>query len=394
MWGRALLPVIWDHSRIVTQAASSRFDIIVVGAGIAGASIAAQCAAHGSVLLIEAEDQPGYHATGRSVAFWAETYGGPGVQPLTSASGPTLAQPDPAFSERGFLSPRGALHIGRADDAPRRADMVASFADAGVRFHSVDGDDLRRIVPGLRTEYAIGLSEPSTADIDVAALHGAYLAVVKRAGGVLMTRAALRAARRDPRGWQVDTAAGSFSGDILVNAAGAWADDVARMAGVRPLGIAPLRRTVVQLRCTPGAPDDMPVIMDLALNFYFKPVGQGRIWLSPHDETPDMARDVAPEDMDVAIAIDRLEHVVDWKVAAVERKWAGLRSFAPDRLPVYGFDADMPGFFWFAGQGGFGIQTSPAAAQVGAALLGMPGAGVPAGVDAALYAPGRAALKG
>ena len=172
---------------------------------------------------------------------------------------------------------------------------------------------------------------------------------------------------------------------MLVNAAGAWADDVAMKAGATPLGIAPLRRTVVQLRTAPPAPADLPLVLDIEESFYFKPEA-GRLWLSPHDETPSPPCDAAPEDIDVAAAIARLATVVDWRIERLEHRWAGLRSFAPDRLPVYGFDSGAQGFFWFAGQGGFGIQTAPAAARLAAGLLLGEGWGE---VDPARYAPAR-----
>ena len=371
--------------------AVKRYDFLIVGGGMAGTSLGAELSALGSVLVIEAEDQPGYHATGRSVAFWAETYGGPGVQPLTSASGPLLAHPDLALSATGFMSPRGALHIGTAQDVGKRQAMIDGFAGAGVEFHALDAAALRARLPGLRSAYQTALAEPSTADIDVAALHAAYIAQLRRAGGAVLTGTEFIAAERQGNGgWRVETRNGAFLAGVLVNAAGAWADEVARRSGVRPLGIQPLQRTVVQLRTDPGAANDMPVIMDLALQFYFKPVGQGRIWLSPHDETPVAPCDAAHEELDVAIAIDRFEHVVDWRIEAVERKWAGLRSFAPDRLPVYGYDSRVPDYFWFAGQGGFGIQTAPAAALLGAALAtGAPPAPPVAAIDPARYAPGR-----
>lgn len=368
-----------------------KYDFLVVGAGMAGASIGAELAAHGSVLVIEMEDQPGYHATGRSVAFWAETYGGPGVQPLTSASGPLLLTPDKDFSDASFLSPRGALHIGTDADAGKRQEMIDNFAGAGVEFAPLDRADLDARIAGLRPQYTIGLAEPSTSDIDVAALHGAYLAQLRKRGGELWTHCALVSAAQHADGiWQVETSGASCSAGLIINAAGAWADDVARACGVRPMGICPLQRTVVQLRTDPAAGADTPIIVDLALNFYFKPVGQGRIWLSPHDETPMPPGDAAPEELDVAIAIDRFEHVVDWRVEAVERKWAGLRSFSPDRLPVYGHDVRVPGFFWFAGQGGFGIQTAPAAARLGCGLvLGTEPDAAVAHINATPYSPAR-----
>lgn len=355
-------------------------DIAIIGAGMAGASLAAELAPHARVLILEAEDRPGYHATGRSAAFWSETYGGPAIQPLTSASGPVLA-------EGGFLAPLGSMHIGRANDAPAIDALLAKFEGSGIALHRIDPATL---LPGLRAEWTLGISEPSCSYIDVAALHAACLRDAQKAGAELLCRAALRSAEAVDHGWLLDTAAGACRADIIVDAAGAWADRVASMAGVRPLGIAPFRRTMAQIRTDPLAPEGMPHVADIGGSFYFKPEPGGRLWLSPHDEIATEPCDAAPEEIDVAIAIDRFEKVVDWRVAAVEHKWAGLRSFAPDRLPVYGFDPRAPGFFWCAGQGGFGIQTAPAAARLAAALIlgRTPHAGV-AGIDAAQYSPGR-----
>ena len=357
------------------------YDVAIVGAGIAGASLAAALAPHAAVVLLEAESAPGYHATGRSAAFWSETYGGPAIQPLTTASGPALR-------EGGWLEPLGSLHIGRAEDAARIEAFMAEFADSSV---TLEGRDPAAMIPGLRPEWTLGVWEPSCAYIDVGGLHGATLATARRHGAVVLTEAVLRtAARRDGR-WRIETAAaGAVEATLLVDAAGAWADAVAQRCGVAPLGIRAYRRTVVQLRTDPAPPAGTPHVADIAGRFYFKPEAGGRLWLSPHDETATDPCDAAPEEMDVAVAIDRFEGVVDWRVAAVERRWAGLRSFAPDRAPVYGFDAHAPGFFWCAGQGGFGIQTAPAAAALAAAVL-LERAPEPfvAGIDPVRYAPGR-----
>jgi len=364
-------------------------DILVVGGGIAGFSIAAGLAPHARVLLIEQEAQPAYHASGRSVAFWEESYGGPGVQPLTSASGPLLARPDPAFCEQSFLGPRGAIHIGRAADAPLAEAMRAEFAASGVALEPLGRAELAAALPGLRPDWTLGLAEPSCRDIDVAGLLAAYRRAARRAGLAEQMDTRLERARREGDGWLVETNTGSISCALIVDAAGAWADDVATRCGVAPIGITPYRRTVVQLRC-PDAPDHVPLVAGLAGDFYFKSDGPGRLWLSPHDETPDEARDVAPEEWDVAVAIDRFMAVMDWRIEAVEHRWAGLRSFAPDRLPVYGFDSAVPGFFWFAGQGGFGMQTAPAAALIGAALaLGHDLPPPVAAIDIGRYAPAR-----
>jgi D-arginine dehydrogenase len=365
-------------------------DVLIVGGGMAGVSLAAALAGRARVMLVEQEDQPGYHATGRSVAFWNESYGGPGVQPLTSASGPLLANPDPAFSNRPFLGPRGAVHIGRARDLGLAEAMTRDFASSGVEMVTLSDEALRDAVPGLRADWTIGLAEPSCADIDVAALLQAYRAAARHGGVEFALGERFISASPDGSRWRVRTDGGEISCAIIVNAAGAWADSVAAACGIAPLGITPLRRTVVQLRCE-GMPDDFPLVIDLGGAFYFKPESTGRLWLTPHDETPDIARDVAPEEIDVAIAIERFQTVVDWRIEAVERKWAGLRSFASDRLPVYGFDSRArAGFFWFAGQGGFGIQTAPAAALLGASLLLGEAKPMPvAAIDETLYAPDR-----
>lgn len=347
----------------------SHYDIAIVGAGMAGASLAAELAGHASVLLLEAESQPGYHSTGRSAAFWAESYGGPFVQPLTQASGPMLADPPKDFADASFLTPRGAVHIADEAGRPVLDALAAEFAGTGVRLEPLGRDRLGAMIPGLRPGREWGLYEPSCADIDVARLHGAYLKRARLRGAALIVDARLQAAEHGDGGWRLATSVGPFEADILVNAAGAWADQVAALAGERPLGVQPYRRTIAQLRTDPPAPASLPLVIDAAQLFYFKPEPGGRLWLSPHDETPCDPGDCAAEEYDVAVAIDRMEHVVDWQVERVERRWAGLRSFAPDRLPVYGFSASGRGFFWCAGQGGFGIQTAPAAARMAAALV-------------------------
>ncbi|HEX9932660.1 MAG TPA: FAD-dependent oxidoreductase [Allosphingosinicella sp.] len=361
----------------------TRFDVAIAGAGMAGASLAAELAPHVSVLLIEAEEHPGHHSTGRSAAFWSESYGGPLVQPLTTASGRFL-------EDGGFLRPRGALHL--ADEGGAAAldaldALEREFADSSVPLERLGRDELRRRVPGLRGGWSEALWEPSCADIDVARLHGAYLAAAKRSGARLVASAALERAERRGGVWHIGTRGGGFEAARLVNAAGAWADPVASACSVPQLGIRPYRRTLAQLRVDPPVPADLPLVIDARGRFYFKPEAGGRLWLSPHDETACEPCDCAAEEYDVALAIDRLERVVDWKVERVERSWAGLRSFAPDRLPVYGFDPAAEGFFWFAGQGGFGIQTAPAAARLGAALL--LGRAVEPGLDPRHYTPGR-----
>lgn len=358
-------------------------DIAIVGAGMAGASLAAMIGDRARVLVLEAESQPGYHATGRSAAFWQESYGGPGVQPLTTASGPWL-------EEAGMLHPRGTVHIADAEGLAALDGIATELAGCGIAHAPLDRAALEALVPGIRPAFAHGLAEPSCRDIDVGGLHALFLSLARRAGVTIMPHARVEEIARTSAGWRLITRAGEVRASVLVNAAGAWATAIARMAGATDIAVQPYRRTMVQLAIDPPAAPDRPLVMDARGRFYFKPEAGGRLWLSPHDEAAVDPHDVAAEELDVAIAIDRLQQAVDWQVVRRERAWAGLRSFAPDRLPVYGFDPRTPGFFWCAGQGGFGIQTSPAGAMLAAGLL-LHDAPAPlvAGIDPLRYAPDR-----
>lgn len=374
----------------MTDAPPSATDVLIVGAGIAGASLAAALAPWRRVLLAEAEDTPGYHATGRSAAFWHETYGGVRVQPLSIASFATLSNPPTEFADHGFLSPRAALTLGQRSEAAAVDAFTAEFVAKGVNVTRMTREEIVGKIPGVRPEWSEAAYEGACSDIDVGGLHAAYLRAAKRAGAVLATRAPLQFARRVGSGWDVRLGRQNVRAALIVNAAGAWADQVAAACGVAPLGIQPYRRTVIQLRLGVPVPADLPLVIHVGGEFYFKGESEGRVWLSPHDETPTDPHDAAPEEIDVAIAIDRMQSVVDWPIVAVERKWAGLRSFAPDRVPVFGADPHEPAFIWCAGQGGFGIQTSPAIAALLAAQLGAPPPGEAIGrIDPAPFAPSR-----
>ncbi len=351
------------------------FDIVIVGGGIAGASLGAELADTSKVLILEAEDQCGRHSTGRSAAFYLESYGGPEVAPLTVASGPVLAA-------GGFLHRRGAIHLGQGEWPQIPANVEA---------RRLERVEIEMMIPGIRPPWDRGLFEPGCADIDVARLHAAFLSAFRRAGGTVATRSEVVRARHSGEGWAIETAGGGpVRGTVLVNAAGAWADRIAELAGVEPLGFEPKRRTLVQARVGRGGLRDLPLIVDGGGSFYFKGEGDRSIWLSPHDETDCEPCDATPEEVDIATAIHRFEQVVDWPVEAVERSWAGLRTFAPDRLPVYGFDIRESGFFWCAGQGGFGIQTAPAAARLAAALItGAKPDPIVAAIDPAIFSPAR-----
>jgi D-arginine dehydrogenase len=355
-----------------------KYDFAIIGAGIAGASLAAELTPRGSVVLLEAEDQPGYHSTGRSAALWHETLGGPLIQPLTTAS-------FGALNDGGFLHARGSMSVAEPQNVGLLDQMEAEFSGT-VALQRMTHGDIRARIPRARPVLTAALLEPTCADIDVAALHAAVLARFRRGGGAVETSFRVDAIARTAKGWRISAGQRTIDATTIVNAAGAWADVVALLAGAKPLGLQPRRRTIAQVRVDgDDVPADLPMVTDIAGTFYFKPEGPNRLWICPQDETAVDPGDAAPEDIDVAIAIDRFESVTEWKVLAVERKWAGLRTFAPDRLPIYGFDPGVADFFWCAGQGGIGIQTSPAAAELCAALV----IGRTPEIDPAPYSPGR-----
>lgn len=365
------------------------FDVAIIGAGMAGASVAAELSPYCSVIMLEREAQPGYHATGRSAAFWDECYGGPLVQPLTRASHAFLFDPPADFASGTLLHQRGVLYLGREGEIGDLEAHVASFGDR-VKLEMLDRSALLRRITGLKPEWVAGVFGGDCSDIDVGALHSGYLRVAKRYGAQLRCDANVVALGYVGDHWQVDLGDTKVEARILVNAAGAWADPVATLAGANPLGLQPYRRTVVQLRTDPKASPDLPLVIHIGGEFYFKPETSGQLWASPHDETPSPPCDAAPEELDVAIAIHAYSQAVDCTIEAVTHRWAGLRTFSPDRLPVYGFDPLVPGFFWCAGQGGFGIQTAPAAAKLCAALIREKPTGLElAGIEAERYSPAR-----
>ena len=362
-----------------------RYDILIVGGGIAGASLGARLAPSLRVLLVEAEDLCGRHSTGRSVAFWQASLGGDNpARRLSLLSKPMFDSRWPG-SDTPLLRRRGALHLTQA--GPERVEGADDQTgdDALVQ---IDRAALDLMVPGLRDQWSGAWFEPSCADIEVAAFHTACLTAIRRAGGVIRTDSALLGARRSGDGWIARTSNGEVEAGLLVNAAGGWADLVAERSGLPPIHLEPRRRTVVQLRVGRTGLRDLPLVTDLHASFYFKGEGDNSVWVSPLDESLVEPCDIAPEEIDVAMAIDRFEKAVDWPVEAVERKWAGLRSFAPRRAMQFGFDPLEPQFFWCAGQGGMGIQTAPAASLLCATLI--EGEALPpelAGIDPADFAP-------
>lgn len=361
-------------------------NFLIVGGGMAGASAAYELAAHGSVVVLERESQPGYHSTGRSAALYTQTYGHPVVRALTVASWDFYTDPPEGFSEHPLLTPRGVLLIGRADQA---AALDRDFAEGRRLTPSVERLDRAQALaraPFLKSDYVDGaVWEPEAMDMDVHAIHTGYLRGLKARGGRLVTDAGVTALEQRDGLWIATSPAGVFAAPVLINAAGAWADVLAGMAGVRPIGLVPKRRTAITFDPVFADPADAegiagwPMVIDVDEQFYMKPES-GRLLLSPADETPVEPCDVQPEELDIAVAIDRMEQAVRFSVRRITHKWAGLRSFVADKVMVAGYDESAEGFFWLAGQGGYGIQTAPAMGRTAASLA--TGGGLPAEVAA------------
>ncbi|MDQ0313603.1 NAD(P)/FAD-dependent oxidoreductase [Amorphus orientalis] len=348
---------------------SKSADIAVIGAGIAGASVAAELSATQRVVLIEREGQPGYHTTGRSAALFTETYGPPAIRALSRASAPFFDAPPGGFSDHPLLTPRGVLMIARKDQLASLDRLIAEVAPLGdVR--RLSAEETRAMAPLLRADYvAAAMHEPGARDIDVHALHHGYLRWFRAHGGDLLTDADVRALTRDGAGWRIETSRGEVRADVVVNASGAWADQIAGLAGAAPVGLVPKRRTALTVAAPEGSdPNPWPMVVDVDEDFYLKP-DAGRLLISPADETPSPPCDAQPDEYDVALCVDRVETAFDLSVRRIESRWAGLRSFVADKTPVVGFDPHVPGFFWLAGQGGYGIQSAPALARLAASVL-------------------------
>jgi D-arginine dehydrogenase len=367
-----------------------KVDVLIVGGGIAGASLGARLAASRSVMLIEAEDLCGRHATGRSAAFWQASLGGPTPERLLSIHSKPMFDAGWPGATTPLLRQRGAVHL--TGPCGEQMEEVDDLTDEYAPVH-LSRDKLDQLIPGLRPQWSGAWFEAGCADIEVAAFHAACLAAIRRQGGKIETDTALLAATHVNGNWSVETSSGRLETGILVNAAGAWGDQVAERAGVSRMGLQPCRRTVVQLRVGRRGLRDLPFVTDLHESFYFKGEGDNSVWVCPLDETPVEPCDAAPEEIDVATAIDRFEKAVDWPVEAVERKWAGLRTFAPDRGMKFGFDPTVDSFFWCVGQGGMGIQTAPAASLLCASLInGEPLPVELAGIDSSDFSP-RSAVQ-
>ncbi len=331
-----------------------RSDVVVIGGGIAGVSAAAEISETASVVLLEREPTLAYHTTGRSAALYFGSYGHPDTLPLTRRSMEWFE--DPPNVDHPVLSPRGALTVVFSGDLP---DL-----EGGVPITPREAADR---VPSLRAELLVGaVWEPDAADMDVAGIHQAYVRRLRSNGGTIVTSREVTSLTPDAP-WQVSTPEGTWQADHVVNAAGAWGDEIARLAGLRPIGLVPKRRTAFMVTAPPDS-ERWPLVTDAGHNFYFKPDGI-QLLCSPADETPSEPCDARPEDVDIAIAIERINDATSLQIRSIRSSWAGLRTFAPDGSMVIGSDPDNETFHWLAGQGGTGIQTAPAAAKLLATTL-------------------------
>ena len=343
-------------------------DFLIIGGGIAGASAGYFLAERGRVTLLEREDALGYHSTGRSAALYTETYGNAAIRALTIASGPFFRSPPPGFAEHPLLTPRGVIVAAPAGAEARFQAALAEARRHGPAIRVLTPDEARALCPVLRTDWlAFAFHEPDAMDMDVHAIHQGYLRGLRSRGGEVVTSAEVSALQRRNGVWEVETRAGRHRAPIVINAAGAWADEIARLAGVRPIGLVPKRRTAFVIELPAGTIGPWPLTVDVDETLYFRPEA-GHLLVSPADETPVPPCDVQPEEIDVALAAERLETRTTLKVSRIVRRWAGLRSFVRDKTPVVGHASEAPGFVWLAGQGGYGIQTSAAMGRSAAAL--------------------------
>jgi D-arginine dehydrogenase len=348
---------------------SNQADVIVIGAGIAGASVAAELSQKNRVILLEMESQPGYHTTGRSAALFAPSYGPAAIRALTRASAAYFLQPGAHYSAQGLLSPRNILMIARHDQQAA-LDQLYDEISARTPVRVVGKNGLKDLNPLLRDDYAVaGMLDSGGYDIDVSALHQGYLRRLNGPFSRIITNTQVTGLLKAGDDWVVEAGGNNFRAPILVNAAGAWVDEINGLAGMRSIGLVPKRRTVIVVKSPDTiSPSALPATIDIDEKFFVKPE-TSQLLLSPADETPSPPCDAQPEELDIAIGIDRIEAAFTFPIRKIESSWAGLRSFVSDGVPVAGFSDNAHSFFVLAGQGGYGIQTAPALSRLSTALI-------------------------
>jgi D-arginine dehydrogenase len=350
---------------------SQTFDVIIIGAGIVGAGVAAALGASlgdkRKIAIVEAEEQAGYHTTGRSAAIWILNYGPPEVRTLTGLSRDFFVNPPADMGDIPLQSPRPIIYLAPQDHIPALDALIAQ----NLGIVEISLDEVKAQVPALIDGYAVRAGyEASAFDMDVAALHQGLLRRARHAGAVLLLRARAGNIVRKDGLWNVTVTDGSvITAPLVVNAAGAWGDEVAQIAGLAPIGLLPCRRTAAIIDPAPFQVEHWPMVQSAGHDWYVRPEARSKLMVTPCDETPMHPHDVQPDELDVAIGIDRMQQALKIEVRRVEHSWAGLRTFAPDRTLAFGFDNAVEGFFWCVGQGGYGIQTAPAAGQLVADMI-------------------------
>jgi D-arginine dehydrogenase len=356
-------------------------DFLIIGAGIAGASVGYWLAKDHKVVLLEREEQPGYHTTGRSIAVYTEAYGPHAIRALAIAGGPFFQNPPKGFTEVPLCHPHGLMFVAREDQKPVLYDALKAVQPLSPEIHEISVAEAVKMVPVLRPDYlAACFLDPKTMALDVNAIHQGYLRGMKASGGEVVTNAEAQHLERRGGKWHVKTPAGEFVAPVVINAAGAWADVVGERVGAKKIGLVPKRRTVIAFNQPPGVDGSKwPVVFDTQEEWYFK-VDAGTVLGSPADETPSPPTDAQPEELDIALTVDRIEKATTFEIRRILRTWAGLRSFVIDGVPVAGYDPNVEGFFWLAGQGGYGIETSVGLSRTAAGLV--TGKGIPDDVKA------------
>ena len=346
------------------------YDYLVIGAGISGTAAAFELSAHGTVVVIEAESMPGYHSTGRSAALYEPNYGNAVVRRITQASKSFLLNPPSKFCHVPLLTPRGLLTVAMPGDTEKLKPILEQSEPAAT-IESLTAAEACELAPLLDPKQVESATfEVDVADIEVATLHQGYLGSLKRAGGNVLCSMRVEHILRKDGAWQVSGNGQTIQGKTLINAAGAWADQIAMMVGAAPTQLVAKRRTaiIVDLPQHIATSRHLPAIDFADCNNYIKPE-VGKIMVSPGDETPIEPQDAWPEDLDIAILVDWLESRTQINVQQVEHSWAGLRTFAPDDIPIVGYDSKVEDFFWLAGQGGYGIMMSPALGVTTASII-------------------------
>jgi D-arginine dehydrogenase len=375
------------------------FEFAIVGAGIAGVSLAYSLSPHAQVIILEREHVPAYHTTGRSAALHSETYGSAEIRAITVASGRFYRRPPQGFTDHPLLTPRGALIAGRAEQEPAMKKAAADYATLVPSVRWLEPAETLRRQPLLRPEAAAGGAIFEDAeDMDVAAIHAGFLRGARASGATLRLNAEVAALDRKDGRWTIRLGDGETIGAAnIVNASGAWADVVGGLAGAKPVGLVPKRRTAFTFDSPPGLDlASLPMAIDFDETWYIKPETVGQFLGSPADETPSPPCDAQPEELDIATAVDRIENATTLQILRIKNKWAGLRSFVADKNLVVGYDGEIEGFFWLAGQGGYGIQTGAAAGRLAASLAlgkGLPGDIAQLGVTEAALSPARFTLR-